>query len=214
MEIIFSNPEILGVNKPAGMDSIPGGWEPHSYSLLELLEKEYGRLWIVHRLDKGTSGIIVFARNPKAHRELSMSFEHHSVSKMYHAIVIGTPTWDNCVANYPLRANVGRNHRTVVDLSLGKLSETTFEVIERFSRNSLLAATPATGRTHQVRVHASTLGFPLLGDMQYKADPTNFISRPALHAFSLEFTLFEEPYHIEAPYPEDFTNAIRILRQQ
>jgi RluA family pseudouridine synthase len=213
MEINYSDNNILVVNKPSGLATVPGSWDKESTSLVKELEAEYGRLWVVHRLDKVTSGLVVFARNPEAHRTLSMQFERHETHKRYHALVVGVPAWEEHTSRHPLRINVGHSHRTVVDNARGKPSETAFHVLERFNGYALLAAAPATGRTHQVRVHAYALGFPILGDMLYSAPETGLIGRPALHAYSLEFTFEGKPYEFTAPYPEDFARALDAIRK-
>jgi tRNA pseudouridine32 synthase / 23S rRNA pseudouridine746 synthase len=212
MEILYADTNILVVNKPAGLATVPGGWEEESDSLVKTLEAEYGHLWVVHRLDKGTSGLVVFARNAGAHRLLSMQFERHETHKLYHTVVVGAPAWDEHTARHPLRINVGHSHRTVVDHARGKPSETTYRVLERLDGYTLISASPASGRTHQVRVHAYALGFPLLGDTLYSAPATNLIARPALHARTLEFTLEGKPFQFTAPYPVDFTGALNKLR--
>ena len=212
MEILYADANILAVNKPAGLSTVPGGWGDDPLSLQKELEGEYGRLWVVHRLDKGTSGLVVFARNAESHRLLSMLFEQHETRKEYHAIVIGSPAWDDHTARHPLRINVGHSHRTAVDSAHGKPSETAFRVLERAKGFTLLAAFPATGRTHQVRVHAYALGFPILGDTLYSALATVLISRPALHAYSLEFMFEQKPFQFTAPYAADFTKALEAVR--
>jgi RluA family pseudouridine synthase len=212
MEIIYSDNNILVVNKLSGLANVPGSWEEDSDSLVKELEAQYSRLWVVHRLDKVTSGLVVFARNPEAHRALSMQFERHETHKLYHALIVGIPAWEQHTARHPLRINVGHSHRTVVDNASGKPSETAFQVMERFNGYALLAAAPATGRTHQVRVHAYALGFPILGDTLYSAPETSLIGRPALHAHSLEFTFEGKPYQFTAPYPEDFEKALNKLK--
>jgi tRNA pseudouridine32 synthase / 23S rRNA pseudouridine746 synthase len=211
MQVLFSDSALLVVNKPSGLATVPGGWEKDSTSLVETLEPEFGRIWVVHRLDRSTSGVVLFARTAAAHRALNIKFEHHEIHKGYHALVVGTPAWDEHTARHPLRIDVGHSHRTVVDHSKGKPSETTFRVLRRFDGYALLAANPATGRTHQVRVHAFALGFPLLGDTLYSAPPTDLIARSALHAFSLEFTFGGQPFQFSAPYPADFENALSRL---
>jgi tRNA pseudouridine32 synthase/23S rRNA pseudouridine746 synthase len=212
MDVLYADSSLLAVNKPAGLATIPGGWEKDSSSLVELLEVDYGRIWVVHRLDRVTSGLVIFARSAEAHRHLNLLFERHEIHKVYHAIAISNPVWDEHTARHPLRINVGHSHRTIVDHSKGKPSETTFKVVERFNGYALLRAIPATGRTHQVRVHAYSLGFPLLGDTLYSAPQTDLIQRPALHSYSLEFELNGKPYSFKAPYPEDFTLALNKLR--
>jgi RluA family pseudouridine synthase len=213
MDVFYKDSNIVVVNKPAGLATVPGSWEAESTSLVKEVETEYGRLWVVHRLDKVTSGLVVFARNPEAHRTLSMQFERHETHKLYHALVIGVPAWQQHTARHPLRINVGHSHRTVVDNAKGKPSETVFHVMERFNGYALLAAAPATGRTHQVRVHAYALGFPILGDTLYSAPETGLIARPALHAQSLKFTFEGKPYQFTAPYPADFVQTLEAIRK-
>lgn len=210
--ILYVDDDLLVANKPAGLATVPGGWEQDVPSLLQQLEQEFGRLWIVHRLDRVTSGVIVFARKAEVHRTLSMLFESREVHKIYHAIVCGIPPWDEHTARHPLRFDVGHNHRTMVDHSRGKPSETAFRVLERYPVFSLLEARPGTGRTHQVRVHASLLGFPLLGDRLYGSQDTDLIARPALHAQVLEFEFDGRPNSFTAPYPDDFKAALHALR--
>jgi RluA family pseudouridine synthase len=217
--ILHEDANFLVVDKPAGLATIPGGWEADAPSLAGLLEAEYGKVWTVHRLDKDTSGVIVFARSAAAHRTLSLLFETRAVRKTYHALCIGVPTWDEHTARHPLRFNVGHSHRTVVDHGKGKPSETAFRVLERFADHSLLEARPATGRTHQVRVHAYALGFPLAGDDLYskpdvERDNISLLQRPALHAVSLEFEFEGKPYSFTAPYPKDFANTLSQLNSK
>jgi RluA family pseudouridine synthase len=214
--ILFEDPEILIVNKPAGVPVLPDGWEKGAPYLVKFLEEQSGKLWVVHRLDKITSGVLVFARSAESHRSLSMQFEGHEAKKIYRAIVVGVPTWDKHIAKHPLRVDVGHKHRTLVDNGKGKPSETFFRVLERFIGDALLEAIPATGRTHQVRAHSSALGFPLLSDALYGAPPTQLIDRPALHAYSLSFkhpTTLARVTFI-APIPEDLQNTLERLRLQ
>ena len=212
--ILYEDEELLIISKPTGLAVLPDGWEKEAPYLVKLLEKQNGRLWIVHRLDKITSGVMTFARTAEAHRALNLQFEQHEIEKLYHAIVVGVPEWDRLIARHPLRVDVGHSHRTVVDHSKGKTSETAFRILERFSYASLLEAVPGTGRTHQIRVHTFALGFPLLGDKLYSAPPTELIARPALHAQSLTLTHpgTGERVAYSAPYPEDFLTALENLR--
>jgi RluA family pseudouridine synthase len=212
IDILYSDNALLVVDKPAGLPVLPDGWEKDAPYLVKQLEEQFGKLWVVHRLDKVTSGVMLFARTAEAHRALNQQFESHAVHKVYHAIVVGNPRWDEHTARHPLRVNVGHTHRTVVDHAKGKPSETAFRVLERFPGFSLLEARPTTGRTHQVRVHAYALGFPLLGDALYSAPETDRIARPALHACSLEFNYENKPFSFTAPYPQDFSKALKGLR--
>ena len=212
MEILHTDNSILVINKPAGIPVLPDGWDKDAPYLVRQLEEQFGKVWIVHRLDKITSGVMIFARTSEMHRTLNMQFERHEIQKVYHAIVVGTPTWNEHTARHPLRIDVGHSHRTVVDHSKGKPAETHFHILERYTSHSLLEAIPGTGRTHQIRVHAYALGYPLLGDTLYSAPETDLIGRPALHACSLEFTIEGKPFRFTAPYPEDFAEVLKKLR--
>ena len=212
--LLYEDAEILVVNKPAGIPVLPDGWEKDAPYLVKLLEEQFGKLWTVHRLDKTTSGVMVFARTAEAHRALNMQFEMHETQKVYHAIVVGEPEWEQHTVRAALRANVGHSHRTAVDESKGKPSETLLRVLQRFHGYSLVEAVPATGRTHQIRVHAYAIGFPLAGDRLYSAPATDLIDRPALHAQSLTITHPASGVRVTtiAPYPDDFQSALDKLR--
>ena len=225
MKIIHEDEHILVIDKPAGLSVLPDGWEKDAPYLLKILEVDHGKLWVVHRLDKTTSGVMVFARDAEMHRDLNLQFENHEAEKIYHAIVEGNPKWNEKIAKHPLRVNVGHRHRTAVDDKKGKPSETRFKILKRYQarpeqgrhlhltqvqvrESALVEAKPMTGRTHQIRVHAYALGHPLLGDRLYSAEETNIISRPALHAYTLMIHLKGEPRTFKAPYPDDFRMAL------
>jgi RluA family pseudouridine synthase len=214
VQILHVDQEIVVVNKPAGLPVLPDGWQQDSTYLVSLLEVEYGRIWIVHRLDKVTSGVLVAARTAEAHRSLSIQFEQHQAHKVYHAIVSGVPEWDERTAGQSLRSNVGHRHRTIIDARRGKPSRTVFRVLERLRDHTLVEARPLTGRTHQIRVHAAAMHCPLRGDSLYGASPAGVIHRPALHALSLSFThpRIGQPVTYTAPYPGDFAKALEALR--
>ena len=210
MDILYKDEHLIIINKPAGLSVLPEGWEPDAPYLVKILEQEYSKIWVIHRIDKITSGVVVFALTADAHRSLNIQFEKHQVEKKYHAIVNGLPMWNEKVTKFPLRVNVGHKHRTMVDDRNGVRAETRFKVLKRGRDLSLLEAIPMTGRTHQVRVHAYALGFPLLGDTLYSAPETDLISRPALHAYSLAFNhpVSNERVTFTAPYPPDFEEVI------
>lgn len=213
MKIIYEDDHLIVANKPAGLSVLPDGWEKDSEYLIKLLEEQYGRIFIVHRLDKITSGAMVFARNAETHRALNIQFENHDAQKTYHAIVEGNPKWEEKVAKHPLRANVGKKHRTAVDDKNGKPSETLFRVIKRYTEAALIEAKPMTGRTHQIRVHAYALGHPLVEDILYGARDIYGLPHPMLHAQTLSFIHpgTNERVKFSAPHPADFDEALKIL---
>ena len=213
MNLIFQDKHILVLDKPAGIPVLPDGWEKDSPYLVKMLEEEYGKMFVVHRLDKITSGVMVFARDAESHRALNMQFDNHEVEKVYHAIVEGKPKWEEKIAKHPLRVNVGHKHRTVVNDRDGKPSQTRFKLRKLYQAAALVEAMPTTGRTHQVRVHASAVGHPLVGDVLYGAAESKVIARPALHAWSLTFThpITNERLTFKAEYPQDFATALKLL---
>lgn len=213
MEIPYQDEHIIVVNKPARLSVLPEGWNPDAPYLRQMLEEKFDQIWVVHRLDKVTSGVMVFALTAEAHRGLNRQFERHEVEKVYQAIVEGVPPWNVRNARHMLRTNVGRKHRTVVVHKRGKNSETDFKVLKRGQAEAFVEAYPKTGRTHQVRVHLSALGFPLLGDILYGASETDLIERPALHAYSLGFThpISGECLNFIANPPTDFMEVLKRL---
>ena len=215
LNIIYQDKQIIVLNKAAGISVLTEGWDESAPYLKKNLEKQFGRIWVVHRLDKVTSGVIVFARTAEAHRHLNTQFEKREIEKTYHAIVEDIPEWNEYTARHSLHANVGRKHRTVVDKHRGKPSETDFKVIKRYQDHTWLEAQPKTGRTHQIRVHLSASGFPIVADILYGAEESDLIARAALHAQSLSFThpITKKRLNFTAPHPEDFAKLIEQLDQ-
>jgi RluA family pseudouridine synthase len=165
--VLWCDEALLVVDKPAGLPTVVDGYDPKTPYLLSLLKEVYAPLWVVHRLDRDTSGAIVFARTAEAHRALNTQFEKRLASKTYHALVVGSPEWEEKLVKLPLRADGDRRHRTVVDQRGGKPAATQLRLLERFGRFSLVEATPLSGRTHQIRVHLAAAGFPIVADALY-----------------------------------------------
>jgi len=232
LPILFVDVSLIAVNKPPGLASLPDGYNPKAPHLRKVLEPVYGRLWTVHRLDRQTSGVAVLARTAEAHRHLNTQFQEHRVVKIYHALVLGDPSWDAQTIDLALRADGDRRHRTVVDPRLGKPAVTRLRVLERFGRFALVEAVPETGRSHQVRVHLREAGAPvacdplygdgagiflsdIAGDIQKeRGDDRLLLGRLGLHAWSLEVehpaTGQKQLFH--APYPEDILSTLFCLR--
>jgi len=229
--VLWADASLLVANKPTGLLVIRGGFGEEPY-LAQILEPDFGRLWIVHRLDRETSGVIVFARSAAAHRDLNTQFQERDVAKVYHALTVGVPTWEENQVDLALRRDGDRRHRTVVDAARGKPSLTRFAVLERFPGFALLEARPRTGRTHQIRAHLSAVGFPIVGDALYGGGPgllpsmlhsgenvpgtadRVLIARAALHALSIAFVHPQtgDPLHFSAPYPDDMSRTLQALR--
>ncbi len=214
--VLWHDEALLVVNKPAGVLVIPGGFD-RSTPLSEVLRVHFGPIWVVHRLDRDTSGVLAFARTAAAHRALNTQFQERRVTKVYHALIGGEPPWETRTVALPLRPNGDRRHRTVVDRERGRASRTRLRVLERFGSHALVAAMPESGRRHQIRAHLAALGFPVVADILYgarDADTIPPLRRVALHAFSLSLRhpVTGVAMTFEAPYPADLRAALRHLR--
>jgi len=193
--IVHVDSSFVIVNKPAGLLTIQDGYEKNKIHLNLIIKEQFPEIMTVHRLDKETSGLIVFARNEKSHRFLNSQFESRNVIKKYWAICHNIPEWHEYLAQFPLLVNGDRKHRTIVSSS-GKYSETTFLRIDSdTSKNiSLVEARPHSGYTHQIRAHLSHLGHSIVGDNLYnkglsrEQQNSNLVAdRMKLHAYYLEF---------------------------
>ena len=212
--VLYVDDHLLVVAKPAGLPTLVDGYHPEAPFLLGVLKETYPELWVVHRLDRQTSGVIAFARTSVAHHSLNTQFERRRTLKTYHALVQGLPAWDSQHIHLPLRADGDRRHRTVVDPQNGKPAETDLLVLERFDRCALLQAIPHTGRTHQIRAHLAALGHPIVSDPLYRGSLLPELPRLGLHAQSLKLFHPESGAQMEftASYPEDFSQALELLR--
>ena len=215
VEILFENEDLIVANKPEGLAAIPERQtQAESESLFGILCAERSeRLYIVHRIDKDTSGLIVFARNAEAHRRLSMQFERRVVHKTYLALVHGVMSTEQGVIDKPL----GRfgSGRVGINPQRGRSSLTEYLVLRRFPAYTLVEAYPKTGRRHQIRVHLYSIGHPIVGDRLY-GDPAlqRDYPRMMLHAQKLTLRLpDEQPLTLEAPIPESFERVLESVER-
>lgn len=226
LEIVFENDDLLVINKPAGMVVHPAsghdagtlvhavlGYEPD----LEGIGGEE-RPGLVHRLDKETSGLIVLAKNERAHRWLSEQFKSRAVEKTYLALVDGAPP----TPAGRVEAPIGRDPKdrkkmaVVASTSRGREAVSEYRTLERFPNHTLLEFHPLTGRTHQIRLHCAFLGCPVAGDRIYGLrKPSIHIGRHFLHAFQLRIRLPGETVSrlFEAPLPRELAGVLAQLRQ-
>ena len=226
LDIIFENEDLVVVNKPAGMVVHPSpghnsGTLVHAaLGYIPELEGIGGeeRPGIVHRLDKDTSGLIVIAKNERAHRWLQEQFKSRKVEKIYLALVDGRPP----TPAGRVEAPIGRNttHRklmAVVPLAKGREAVSEYHTLESFPAHTLLEVHPLTGRTHQIRVHMAFLGCPVAADMVYgKHKPTLELDRHFLHAYRLKVILpgGKQPTNFEAPLPQELKFVLEYLRRK
>ncbi len=223
--ILLLDEALLAIDKPAGRLVIPGR-VAGEVSLREELAPIHGPLWVVHRLDRGTSGVLLFARTAAAHRHLNLQFERGEPRKTYLALVAGRPPDRfECAAGIA-PARKGRMKAVPAGDPRGKAARTTFRVLERFEPAggpgplALVEASPETGRTHQIRVHLREAGFPLAFDPDYGgAEPLRggdgevLVARTPLHAAALALRHpAGEPLVVSAPWPEDLAAALQRWR--
>jgi 23S rRNA pseudouridine1911/1915/1917 synthase len=223
--IIHEDEDLIVVDKPAGMVVHPA--PGHSGGTLVNALLHHGstlagvggvrRPGIVHRLDRGTSGVMVAAKSDLAHQGLAEQFRDHSIERLYLAFVRGCPSDDSGRVDRPIGRHRRDRKRMSVETRRGREAHSAWRVRERFPREgvSLLEVRPETGRTHQIRVHLASSGLPLLGDPVYGRAATRFpLERPALHAAELGFRhpRSAERLHFEAPLPGDLVALRDVLR--
>lgn len=234
--IIHQDEYIVVINKPAGLLSIPDRYTLDKPNAKQITSQLLGiELWIVHRLDKDTSGLLCFAKNEKAHQHLNEQFQNRTVKKEYLALVTGTVSGEN-----QIEVSLGiKEHPTklgtMITVNKGKPSKTTFEVLERFKHYTLLKAIPLSGRTHQIRVHLKAIGHPLMVDPTYgkaesfylsslkgkkygqkkATEEKPLINRLTLHAeyLTLKHPKSEASVTFLAPLPKDIKAVLNQLRK-
>lgn len=232
LDIIFENESFIAINKPAGLLSIPDrfGKDP---SLKTLLQERLGKVYTVHRLDKDTSGIIIFAKDELTHKDLSQKFEGRDVQKFYLGVVNGTMMNREGTIDVPIMERPGKT-TLMMTHKKGKPSVTDYKVLEEFGLYSWVQFQIHTGRTHQIRVHAKYLGNSIVCDELYgngqpillstikrkfklsknELEERPIINRLALHSWQLKFTGLEgNRYELEAPLSKDLKALLQQLRK-
>lgn len=186
LDIIHQDAQLVVLNKPSGLLSVPGRHEDHKDCLERRVQAEFPTATTVHRLDMETSGILVMALTKEAHRYISRGFEYRKTEKSYIARVDGIVECDEASIDLPLICDWPNRPRQMVDHERGKSALTHYKVIEREERATRLALTPITGRSHQLRVHCLSMGHVILGDPLYgKEEDIKAANRLQLHATSL-----------------------------
>jgi 23S rRNA pseudouridine955/2504/2580 synthase/23S rRNA pseudouridine1911/1915/1917 synthase len=228
--IIFQDENLVAVNKPSGMLTIPD--RMGNISLKNHLQTAFGEIFTVHRLDKDTSGVVVFAKNETFHKQVSQLFEGREVKKYYLGLVLGklvdaTGTIDMPIMEHPVSKG------SMVTNKKGKPSQTDYSVLETFRFFSWLQFQIHTGRTHQIRVHMKHLGHPVVCDELYgdgkpvllsslkkkfkfskdEEEERPLLARLALHSHRLKFVLNEKEFDFEAPLPKDLRACLQQLRK-
>lgn len=222
--ILYEDDHFLVANKPPFISSLD---DRNSEINLQMLAKRYNNdLSACHRLDKETSGCLLFSKNAEAYRHASIQFEKRTIGKLYHAFVNGIHEFSGLKVDLPiLSLNKGS---VVIDFN-GKQATTIFNTLELYKKHSLIECLPETGRMHQIRIHLSKKGAPIINDPMYEGEPLflsqikrkfnlskdeeeqPLIKRFALHAYSLEFELMDnKPIKVVAPYPKD----LKVLHKQ
>lgn len=219
--VIYSDDAIVVFNKKSGLLTAADRYDSEAPRLDTAAESEFGRLFAVHRIDKDTSGLVIYARNADAHRNISMQFEARTVHKTYHALVYGRPVWQTTRVDLPLLVDGDVRHRTVVNKRDGKAAVTDFTLLGECGAFSWLEASPLTGRTHQIRAHLREIGLSIVCDPLYSGnqkpiklsdikrswkgdefEEKPLLNRLALHAYKLEIAhpvtgkqmIFTAPY--------------------
>lgn len=230
-DVVFENDNFIAINKPSGLLSIPDRMGKE-ISLKQMLEAKFPKVYVVHRIDKDTSGLIVFAKNEATHKQLSQLFEGRSIEKYYVGLVYGNFMHPTGHIEAPITEHPAKNGKMIVH-NKGKHSETEYEVLETFKQFSWVKFRIHTGRTHQIRVHMQHIGHSIVCDELYGNPAPLFISaikrnyklskhedeerpvlpRLALHSYQLRFELNNEQFDLIAEVPKDMKATLSQLRK-
>lgn len=233
LDIVFENEKFIAVNKPSGLLTIPDRHNELINSLYKTLQLQYEKIFIVHRLDKETSGLILFAKDETTHKFLSQLFEQRNVEKYYQAIVTGSLQNKKEIIDEPITEHPVHKGMMAVNKK-GKPSVTEYEVLEEYGIYSLVQFKIQTGRTHQIRVHMKYIGHPIACDEMYgdakpillssfkkkfklsKHDEEErpLLSRLALHSYELKFIDQDKTEHdLKAELPKDMRALLQQLKK-
>ena len=231
LDILFEDDDMIVINKPAGVLSIPDRFGKEA-SVKSLLQEKLGAIFTVHRLDQQTSGLIIFAKNAEAHKQLSELFEGRTIIKKYLGLVNGRPPEEGEVEESMMEHPIRKGYMIIH--AKGKESKTSYEVIKYFKQYALVSFQIHTGRTHQIRVHAKHIGHPIVSDDLYgdgeklklssikkknfklvkvEEEERPLMGRQALHAASVQFEYKGKELLLEAPLPKDFTATLKQLEK-
>ena len=230
--VISETDHWVALNKPAGLLSIPDR-EGKEISLKALLKEKYGQILTVHRLDRDTSGLIVFAKDEATHKLLSRQFEERQTVKMYHGLLRGTPMEKEGTISAPIAEHPAKNGTMIVHRN-GKEAITDYRVLEDLKKFSWVEFRIHTGRTHQIRVHMKEIGHPIACDPVYgdgkpvlvseirthyklsrnEEEERPILNRLGLHASSLSFQWEGKDIRLEAPLPKDLRATLQQLRKR
>lgn len=234
LDIIFEDDDYIFVNKPTGLLSIPDRHKLELPSVSGLLKRQYEDIYTVHRLDKDTSGCMCFAKNEMTHKYTSQLFEKREVAKFYTGIVHGSPIEKSGRIEHGIMEHPTVKGKMVINDRIGKMSITDYEVLESFGLFSYIKFQLHTGRTHQIRVHTSFIGYPLVCDELYGDGKPVFLSgfkrkfnlskdveeekpilnRLGLHAFQLKFlSMHGKELDVQAPLPRDMNAMLMQCRK-
>ncbi len=229
--VIFENEFVIAINKPSGLLSIPDRFIPDKENAYSLLKLSIPELFVVHRIDKETSGILLFAKSKEVHKELNTAFEKHQVEKTYLCLTESFPRDLEGIIDKAIAHSPSQTGKMIIHPK-GKESVTHYKVLDKFKNFSLVQAQPVTGRTHQIRVHMAFIGCPLACDPLYGLRTEISISdikprvhvsedqelrpllqRTALHAWKLNFKLWDKDYNLEAEIPKDLKAVLTQLKK-
>lgn len=232
-QIIHEDEAIVVLEKAPGVLTIPDRFKPDLFNLYQSLEQKYGKIFTVHRLDRETSGLLIFAKTEDAHRQLSKQFEERSVQKIYKVLVEGVVHQKTGKIDKPIGRHPSRSGKMMITAK-GKPSLTLYAVVEQFKQYALLDADIKTGRTHQIRVHFQSIGHPLAVDATYGRQPAFFLSkvkkkynlgkmeeerplmsRTSLHAaqLTIQHPVSNEEMTFISTLPKDFSAVLKQLRK-